>query len=1052
MCGIAGTVFNKNFLSGKEIRVSDLEKTFLLIQKDEKNVYTLLDQCWQYKSNINFLRYYRNKSEKENIKKLCAMMKDLSGEWLKKLPLIDKRRLSSYFKERYKEYETLLDCQWFLDHEIKNLFGNVTYFTGLDPNHVHDSTIIFYKNLNYVINAIDNRLEIRGRDSLGISIQFILKDFQIDDPQNLRVTKNPDPSFSESIHFEKYEGEKIITFLFKTANPIGSLGDNAKVIKNLIKNNSLLNKIVNDGGYEQGSIVIHTRWASVGEVNVNNCHPITNLQYAGRSNDPLILASMNGDIYNYKEIINGNNLDDSRTTDCLAIPFSLTLLKSLNINSVKDAINSFVGSFTLAIQASNLPGTIILASQGKQGLYIGISYDGIMFASDVYGLIEACRFFYPVKSGSLFLLSPQQAVYDQNFNLKMTKLDHTEEINVHLSDLKTTNITTRDIHKGKFSHFLEKEIRETKDIIQRTILGYLQQEEGTASTDYLNAIVVDNTQVFDRIVEKFKNNQIKQVIITGMGTCYTAAAAIAMYMRSMLRYYCNDIQVEPHIASEGSAFYLKPNMNDTLVIVVAQSGTTIDTNVYVQMAKERGAMSLALANKREGDVTFIVDGTLYIGSGRDIEIAVPSTKTYTAQVILGYILTLYFCCRLANKNMADQDRLGKHIESLRKIPELIEDTFLNLNQEKNLEAMRNNIYQYNSWYILHDDSPNSVCAMEIRIKFSECCYHTLPYLHIDQAIKNKVKDSFLTYMTNEKLYEIEERLITLLQSGNSLIVIGHFDRISVNLESFITRKKLWVINIPPTDPFFSFIPTIITGQLLSYYGALLLDERKKYFQELINATQNNNEIEQEWDRFLSFVSKRTFDQGFSIMQFNHLENRYKQYKETNFTDKTSQNQLIKCLYDLYQFTRRPIDTIKHQAKTITVGAVRETAMEDFLPLNENQDEKVEKTIRENNEIKLLSEKIREFSDPALPKKTKSFKNFFVYSDGLDESYRNFIINFMNEIGNRYNLGTTFRPAKYYELSLGAASNDEFWIFITNGIDNKSSSLLNGLGEKRHVVF
>ena len=79
-------------------------------------------------------------------------------------------------------------------------------------------------------------------------------------------------------------------------------------------------------------------------------------------------------------------------------------------------------------------------------------------------------------------------------------------------------------------------------------------------------------------------------------------------------------------------------MSYTLVIVIAQSGTTVDTNVYVQMAKDRGAYSLAIANKREGDVTFIVSGTLY-WEGRDIEIAVPSTKTYTAQVALGYIPT-----------------------------------------------------------------------------------------------------------------------------------------------------------------------------------------------------------------------------------------------------------------------------------------------------------------------------------------------------------------------------------------------------------------------------
>ena len=91
-------------------------------------------------------------------------------------------------------------------------------------------------------------------------------------------------------------------------------------------------------------------------------------------------------------------------------------------------------------------------------------------------------------------------------------------------------------------------------------------------------------------------SQCKQA---GQGTY----AAISMYMRARLKVFLPYILVEPHIATEGSAFYLKPNMQDTLVIVVAQSGTTVDTNVYVQMAKERGAMSLAIANKREGDVT-----------------------------------------------------------------------------------------------------------------------------------------------------------------------------------------------------------------------------------------------------------------------------------------------------------------------------------------------------------------------------------------------------------------------------------------------------------------
>ena len=75
-----------------------------------------------------------------------------------------------------------------------------------------------------------------------------------------------------------------------------------------------------------------------------------------------------------------------------------------------------------------------------------------------------------------------------------------------------------------------------------------------------------------------------------MGTCYTAGVAISNYMREILNHVNKEIIIETTIASEGSGFYLDPDMSDTLVIVIAQSGTTIDTNVYVKKAKERGGL------------------------------------------------------------------------------------------------------------------------------------------------------------------------------------------------------------------------------------------------------------------------------------------------------------------------------------------------------------------------------------------------------------------------------------------------------------------------------
>jgi len=511
---------------------------------------------------------------------------------------------------------------------------------------------------------------------------------------------------------------------------------------------------------------------------------------------------MNGEIYNYEELLSlamTDNLDDECTSDCIAVPASLDRVEEMTVDSIRTVINSFVGSYTLAIQSSKLPGQVVLVCRGKQGLYIGKSYDSVMFASDVYGLIESCRSFVPVESGSLLTLSGDSCGDNDDFEIDISSLNQDEARTITRSQLRTTNITTRDIDKGKYRHFLEKEIGETKSIVQKTLLSYFRTTNSNDPYQYLDSIVMDEDQFPEFIIDRFKTKRVTKVIITGMGTCYTAAAAIAMYMRTILRRNAPEIQVEPHIASEGSAFYLKHNMTDTLVIVIAQSGTSIDTNVYVQMAKERGAMSLAIANKRDGDVTFIVDGTLYIGNGRDVEIAVPSTKTYSAQVILGYILALYLCCRLAERDQEESLQLGRHIKLLNTTPKLIDQTFESLDQERCLELVRDRVCQHNSWYVVHDDSPNSVCAMEIRIKYSEGCYHSLPYLHVDEAISSNVCGAFITLVTNKRVDEIEKNLLDLLDRGNSLIVLCYFSRITRSLKRYVADRQLSVVSLPPTD-------------------------------------------------------------------------------------------------------------------------------------------------------------------------------------------------------------------------------------------------------------
>ena len=138
-----------------------------------------------------------------------------------------------------------------------------------------------------------------------------------------------------------------------------------------------------------------------------------------------------------------------------------------------------------------------------------------------------------------------------------------------------------------------------------------------------------------------------------MGTCHTAAVAIAQNMKMLFK----KIKIRAELSSEFSAFNISDDMTSTLVIAIAQSGTTIDTNVALKLAKDNGAYTLTLLNKRQGDISFIAHTTIYLGNGRDIEIAVPSTKTYICHILVGHILTYYLYSKTYNKNILSGELL-----------------------------------------------------------------------------------------------------------------------------------------------------------------------------------------------------------------------------------------------------------------------------------------------------------------------------------------------------------------------------------------------------------
>ncbi len=1014
MCGIAGTVYNHKFLEGKKVLVSDIEDALNLL--DENRPEVLLDLAWKYKSNINFIRYCKDSVERKKIEDLSLRVQREAVKKREEISKIDKSKTLEPYKTAVKEFENFMDAHWFLSEEIKRWVSTIEELSCKDIKKLNNEQIIFYKDVCKVIHAIDNRLELRGRDSFGLSV--VIKSEKLSDKKSFE-------KIDETYNFYTSGDDEVHTFTFKTCSSIGGLGDNAREIKDLLKKNKYFNRLIQNTKIFSATIMAHTRWASVGAVTVENAHPTTLINNTS-NNKFEILSLLNGDIYNYKEIIDESNEifkstieQSSCSNDSLAIPSYLLKDKMIDFNVLSKMSSDLSGSFAIALQHTNNPEKISLIKKGIQGLYLGFSYDGVMFASDVYGLVESCKYFCPVETDTAFEISATKNISMGNLDLTFLDTKNNDIKKIDIGDLQITNITTRDIDKRGYEHFLEKEIFETSDIVERTINGYLQPLESISVDNLTSSISMNEAQIPSFIISNLKERKIKKIIITGMGTCYTAAVAMSMYMRARLRSFIPEIIVEPHVASEGSAFYVEPNMQDTLVIVVAQSGTTVDTNVYVQMAKERGAMSLAIANKREGDVTFIVDGTIYIGEGRDIEIAVPSTKTYTAQVILGYILTLHLTSHLV-KTPKQIELFLKDLQDLKESNILIKNSFEKIEESLSVDKILDFGSTRNSWYVLRDSSSNGVCADEIRIKYSENCYQSVSSITLNEATKLNLKDSFITFITEENISKYDQEIIKFCEDDNLIIIISIDNDLPDNLKDFKDSGKVLVLNMPKSRTHFSFLPTVIAGQFLSYYLAVALDQRKQFFVDILGELNKKIKTKDSIERFNLALKERSFDQGFTTFD---IERFYQNLDNEN----EDQSKVFDNLNYLIEQSRRTIDTIKHQAKTITVGAVRENLENKSFARNSYDDEI---NSLETSETILIDEINDFFYQTAQQKQSfDNTKEILIAHHNLDESYAYNIVNFINYVLNKFNFKIKARLAHDYDYPKSNGQSNFNWILL-----------------------
>ena len=327
------------------------------------------------------------------------------------------------------------DVIWSLEKDILGNVEKIASLTGLDNvNQLRPESYQKYRNINFLMNCLD-RLEVRGRDSAGIQISFSLPDrAAFEKIQGTLHDKGLYDAFSKRICAGDLMNGSIylcpqmspknsgitMSFVYKTSSIIGELGQNVRDLRKHISQDRILYEFSGlDTEFE--TFMTHTRWASVGSITDENCHPINNFTltkdmaaysitwpeliknypFYGKGNW-FISVVLNGDIDNYQALRNefesgGNSIAPDITTDTKIIPLQIEKYLHAGHNlteAFRLAVNDFEGSHAIAMVSNTEPGKAFLALKGSgQSIYVGISPDHYSFSSELYGIVEGTPYF-----------------------------------------------------------------------------------------------------------------------------------------------------------------------------------------------------------------------------------------------------------------------------------------------------------------------------------------------------------------------------------------------------------------------------------------------------------------------------------------------------------------------------------------------------------------------------------------------------------------------------------------------------------------------------------
>jgi glutamine---fructose-6-phosphate transaminase (isomerizing) len=934
-------------------------------------------------------------AETQRLRELCGDMDVFLAGEEKILEEHAGRFTTAELEEINRGFIVIRDLKWGIEKDVVDNVIKICALAGVD--HVAEippAALPKYREINFLLNSLD-RLEVRGRDSAGVQISFVPEN-NADIPGN--GGSSNEKGFFEALKRRAAAGDAVdgsivfpsenaggknpagnaISFTYKTAQIVGELGRNGRELRKSIAEDGLFHAFAAvPSAFE--TAFAHTRWASVGSITEENCHPIGNFTLSGigkkaqEKNFPAygkdfwtINVVLNGDIDNYKNLIDafhaaGGAIAPELTTDAKIIPLQIEryLYDGHDLaESFRLAVRDFDGSHAIAMVSNAEPGKVFLALKGSgQAIYIGLAPERYLFSSELYGIVEETPFFLKMDGektpgngdakGQIFILdqdAPGGVAGIQGIYYDKTPLEIGDD------SVQRAEITTRDIDRGEYPHYFLKEINEAVLSVRKTLGGKYRIETLGAKEKAVFSLGED--VIPQKIRAGLLRGEIGKITVIGHGTAAVAGNAVAGMFEKYLRG--SGIVVQAMLASELSGFCLEHDLKDTLVIPITQSGTTTDTNRAVAMAKERGAGIIAIVNRRQSDITAKADGVFYTSDGRDIEMAVASTKAFYSQIVAGSILALGIAGLVS---ALSDEQTAKELRLLEKTPELMEKVLAQSNKIK--EAVEKTVNRKRYWAVV-GSGPNKAAADEIRIKLSELCYMTIS----SDVVENK-----------KHIDLSAEPLIVVCAAGSPESVVGdivkdtaifkaHKSAVVVFADEGEKRFDMIadaVIGIPRAPLPLPVVLNTVAGHLFGYYAACSIDEDALYLREFKSrlnllmaeqAKRNLSVYESLADESLQGVV-RDFTDGFLerknggrfswagiktvsdlvlLLKYTGGKLPVDDFRHDFPGDEgiSPVDLLDETLGHAVDELSRPIDAIRHQAKTVTVGTSRKEVLPEGM--------------------------------------------------------------------------------------------------------------------------